>query len=269
MSLPLEGKTIALAEGRQLEELAAMLEKEGATILRCPLLSILDAPDAEPVVSWLRQLIEGRFSCVILFTGEGLRRLIGFAERAGMREEAIAALRTAKIIVRGPKPVAALRELGLSPTKIAPAPTTEGVIQTLEGETLCGQTIGIQLYSESNEPLTNFITTRRGNYRTVLPYYYAPAADADRVSEMIRKMAAGEVAAIVFTSSPQVDRLFEVAAEQHLEDDLKRGLERTRIAAVGPVVAETVRKKGARVDITPEQGFVMKNLVQHIRRAFS
>ena len=36
MSKPLEGRTIALAEGRQLEELAQMLEKEGATALRCP-----------------------------------------------------------------------------------------------------------------------------------------------------------------------------------------------------------------------------------------
>ena len=31
MVLPLEGRTVALAEGRQLEELAQMLEKEGAT----------------------------------------------------------------------------------------------------------------------------------------------------------------------------------------------------------------------------------------------
>ena len=53
MSLPLAGKTIALAEGRQLEELAALLEKEGATTLRCPLLSILDAPDSAPIVAWL------------------------------------------------------------------------------------------------------------------------------------------------------------------------------------------------------------------------
>ncbi len=81
MPLPLEGKAIALAEGRQLEELAAMLEKEGASILRCPLLSILDAPDAEPVVNWLKELIAGKFAYVILLTGEGLRRLIGFADR--------------------------------------------------------------------------------------------------------------------------------------------------------------------------------------------
>jgi hypothetical protein len=33
------------------------------------------------------------------------------------------------------------------------------------------------------------------------------------------------------------------------------------------VVADNLRQKGARVDICPEQGFVMKNLVQQIKRA--
>src|SRR5439155_18717547 len=64
MSGPLTGRTIALAEGRQLEELAEVLEKEGATRLRCPMVSILDAPDPAPVLAWLRELIAGRFGYV-------------------------------------------------------------------------------------------------------------------------------------------------------------------------------------------------------------
>src|SRR5215218_9969332 len=92
MSLPLEGKTIALAEGRQLEDLAKLLEKEGATPFRCPMLSILDAPDAKPINAWLRELAAGKFDIVVLLTGEGLRRLIGFAERAKIKDEVVAAL---------------------------------------------------------------------------------------------------------------------------------------------------------------------------------
>src|SRR5262249_54397180 len=49
MTRPLEGRTVALAEGRQLEELAELLEREGAATFRCPMLSILDAPDPAPV----------------------------------------------------------------------------------------------------------------------------------------------------------------------------------------------------------------------------
>jgi uroporphyrinogen-III synthase len=269
MTRPLEGRTIALAEGRQLEELAQMLEKEGAIPLRCPMVSILDAPDPEPVLEWLRELTAGRLDYVILMTGEALRRLLGFAERAGEREAVIAALGRARTVTRGPKPVRALKEIGLNPTRIAEAPTTEGVMATLRSEPLGGRTVGLTLYGVPNPELVRFLESAGATVRTVLPYVYAPAADAERVAQLIQELARGDIAAMVFTSSPQVDRLFEVAAERGLEAALKQGLERVRVAAVGPVVAENLRRKGARVDICPEQGFVMKNLVLHIIRALS
>jgi uroporphyrinogen-III synthase len=103
----------------------------------------------------------------------------------------------------------------------------------------------------------------------VLPYVYAPASDADKVVSLIGQMAAGLIDALVFTSSPQVDRLYEVARERGLETKLTEGLQRTKVAAVGPIVAENLRTRRARVDICPEQGFVMKNLVQLIRRALA
>src|SRR2546423_4514607 len=108
MSPPLVGRTIALAEGRQLEELAQMLEKEGARTLRCPMIGMIDAPDEAAVVAWLRDLAAGRFAYVVLMTGEGVRRLLGFAERAGIRDAVVAALGKARTVVRGPKPVRAL-----------------------------------------------------------------------------------------------------------------------------------------------------------------
>ena len=65
MPRPLEGQTIVLAEGRQLEDLAEMLEKEGATPWRCPLISILDAPEPAPVLAWLDDLSANRFDLLV------------------------------------------------------------------------------------------------------------------------------------------------------------------------------------------------------------
>jgi uroporphyrinogen-III synthase len=268
MARPLEGRTVALAEGRQLEELAQMLEKEGAIALRCPMLSILDAPDAGPVVTWLRDLAADRFTYLVLMTGEALRRLLGFAERAGIRDSVVAALGRTRTITRGPKPVRALKEIGLSPSLVAEVPTTEGVIATLRNEPLQGKTVGVTLYAEPNSTLVGFLETAGAKVSTVMPYVYAPAADAERVAQLITGMAAGRVDAILFTSSPQVDRLYEVARERSQDNVLREGLERTRVAAVGPVVAANLQRKGARVDLCPEQGFVMKNLVQHLRKDF-
>jgi uroporphyrinogen-III synthase len=266
MTLPLQGRTVALAEGRQLEELAEMLEKEGATVLRCPLVSILDAPDAAPVVAWLRELVSGRFAYVILMTGEGVRRLLSFAEREGLRAAVVAALARARTITRGPKPARALKEVGLAPREAARTPTTEGVIEALRHHDLDGLAVGVQMYSPENPALMEFLRAAGASSWPVLPYVYAPKADAERVAELIGRMSRGEIDVLAITSSPQVERLFEVAAERGLEAELRHGLERTKVAAVGPVAAEGLRQHGARVDICPEQGWVMKNLVQRIAR---
>jgi len=243
-----------------------MLEKEGATALRCPMVSILDAPDPAPVLAWLRELIAGRFGYVVLLTGEGFRRLRSLAEREGLRQPMLDAFAKTRTITRGPKPVRALKEVGLSPSKIAESPTTEGVIATLRLENVKGQTIGVQLYSDANPPLVEYLQSAGATVRTVQPYVYAPKADTDRVADLIHRLARKEIDCLVFTSAPQVERLFEAAGETGLQDELTEGLRSTRVAAVGPVVADDLRRHGVKVDICPEQGFVMKNLVQHIRR---
>src|SRR5262249_41303301 len=251
MTSPMEGRTIALAEGRQLEDLARMLESEGAAALRCPMVSILDAPDPAPVVAWLHELSADRFSHVVLLTGEGLRRLLGFAERDGIRERVMAALPRTGTVTGGPKRVQALKEIGLTPTLVAATPTTAGVIATLRTEPLQGKTVGVQFYSESNEPLAEFLPAAGAARRPGLAYVYAPAADAGRVADLIQRLARGEVDAVVFTSSPQVDRLYEVAVDRGLEAELRQGWTRTRVAAVGPVVAENLRQRGAPVHVCP------------------
>jgi uroporphyrinogen-III synthase len=266
MSLALTGRVVALAEHRQLEELAALLEKEGATTLRCPLVAMLDAPDPVPVVAWLRNLIAGRFDYVVLMTGEGVRRLLGFAEREGLRDEYITALGRTRTVTRGPKPGAALKEISLTPWRVADAPTTDGVIATLKREDLAGRTVGVQFHGETVPALVQFLEQSGATVAAVQPYVYAPDAHAEQVADLIAKMDRGEVDLLVITSSPQVQRLFAVAEARGQTEALRRGLGRTCVAAVGPIAAESLRQHSARVDICPEQGFVMKNLVRQVVR---
>jgi uroporphyrinogen-III synthase len=268
---PLAGRTIALPETRELDRLAQLLEDEGAATLRCPLVAILDAPDQAPVVDWLRALVAGAFDDVIFLTGEGLRRLVAAAARAGMRDEVVAAIGRARKVTRGPKPARALHELGLGPDLPAPVPTSRGVIDALaaEGE-LRGRRIGLQLYGEEpNRPLVDFLEGAGALVRTVAPYVYAPASDGAKVAALVDAMAAGRVDAIAFTSASQVDRLWQVAREAGDDGEarLRAGLGRARVAAIGPVVVEALTVRGARIDIVPEKSFVMRRLVNAIAEA--
>jgi uroporphyrinogen-III synthase len=140
------------------------------------------------------------------------------------------------------------------------------VIEALRKESLRGKTVGLQLYAPTNVEMTGFLEGAGATVHAVLPYVYAPNTDAVLVADLIHRTARGEVDVLVFTSSPQVDRLYEVAGAQGLTADLAMALQKARVAAVGPVVADDLRKHGSRVDICPDQGFVMKNLVNYIKR---
>ena len=82
--------------------------------------------------------------------------------------------------------------------------------------------------------------------------------------EVIEEMAAGRVDLIAFTSSPQVRRLQQVAKSNQCEETLRQGFARTKIAAVGPVVARAIEDAGGRVSIAPSDNLHMKPLVSEI-----
>jgi uroporphyrinogen-III synthase len=266
----LRGRRILVPESRELDLFAGMLEARGAEALRCPLVTIRDVEDPAPVAAWLGRMAEGAFDDLILLTGEGLRRLLALSRRLGIEDQIVAALKSLRTVTRGPKPARVLRELGLSPGLAASEPTTAGVIATLGRENLAGRTIGVQLYPGKPDPkLLDFLRAAGATPDPVLPYRYASDAETTQVEAAIRAMAEGHIDVIAITSSPQLERLKAVAAQRGLEQDLARGLARTRIAAVGPVAASAVAALGVQATIMPEASFHLKPLVNAIVAAFA
>jgi|SRR5579862_6885953 len=264
----LRGRRIVVPESRELDLFARMLEAQGAETLRCPMVTILDAEEPAPIEAWLKRFAAGQFDDLILLTGEGLRRLLALARRAGIEDDVVAAVKRVRTVTRGPKPARVLRELGLQPGLAAAEPTTAGVIATLSHENLTGRRVGVQLYpGNPNHALLNFLRDAGASADAVLPYRYASDSETAQVEATIRAMAEGKVDAIAFTSSPQVERLRAVAKERGLERELAQGLGRTRIAAVGPVVAAAIEALGAKVAVMPQASFHMKPLVTAISEA--
>jgi len=266
---PLAGRRIALVEHRELDRLGRMLEEQGAETLRCPLLAIADAPDQAMVRAWIERAIAAPFDDLVLMTGEGLHRLLGAAARAGLEtgfREALARMRT---ITRGPKPARALREIGLSPALRAATPTTDGIIAALKGEHLAGRRIGVQLPPDAPTRLVDFVREAGALPDPVEAYVYRPAAEPREIATLIDAMSRSEVDAIAFTSAPQVARLFAAAAAERARERLVTALRKTRIAAIGPVVAGELRRHGLEAAIMPQGTYFMKPLVTAIAEALS
>jgi uroporphyrinogen-III synthase len=265
----LAGKVVAVPEARQLDVLANLLERRGAAVLRCPLVGIVDSPDEAGVVSWIERLIATPTDLVVFYTGEGVQRLVGFAQRSGREEAFRAALARTPKLTRGPKPKRALKALELEPEYSATEPTTAGMIAAATDITALRR-IALQLYSsEQDRQLDHYFEQRGAVVDAVAPYAYASKADDERVVELIEELAAGRVDAIAFTSKAQVQRLLELAQKRGLEAALRSGFGRTNVAAIGPVVAAELENAGIRVDAMPEESYSMKPLVTSVCELFS
>ena len=264
MKGPLHGLTILVPESRELDLFASMLEDEGAAALRCPLVRILDLEDDAEAKAWIAKLVAGRFQDIIWLTGEGIRRLATMARGMGIESQFQDALEKTRAITRGPKPARALREMGLSPGLAATVPTSRGVLDALSGEELTGRAMGVQLYPDAGPSLTADLTARGAQVFPVTPYRYASQAETHQVSDVIGKLARGEIDLVAFTATPQIERLFAVARETGLEDTLRRGLDRTPIAAIGPVLEDCLSRHGLSSAIRPASSFHLKPLVRAI-----
>ena len=263
--LPLKGWTVAVPESRQLDVLTDMLTVRGATAVRCPLVSIHDSPNDAAIKAWLEVFCTSQVDDFIILTGEGIRRLTGFAERFGMAEPWQLALTRVRKIARGPKPASALRPLNTKPDVLACAPTTDGVIATLEPEVLTGRTMAVQLYGEVvNQKLQDFLIKKGAQLLLVAPYVYASDAESTQVVQLIQQIMAKHLDVLVLTSVVQINRLVDVAKKEGCEEALMVALKHTIIAAIGPIVAERLVELKLPVTLMPDDKFFMKPLVRKL-----
>jgi len=266
----LRSRVIALPESRQLDVLAGLYERRGALVLRVPLVAITDAPDQTPVVQWLQNFITSPPDYMVILTGEGIRRLYSAAVRQHQEREFVESLQKTCKICRGPKPGRALKDMGLQADLLGAEPTTAGIISTLDTLPLRGKRLAVQLYGEDpNLRLMDYLRSKSlHSFNTVAPYVYASDSDTELVAKLIMQLAVGDVDLIAFTSQPQIHRLFDVAGKVNLMSELRSGLDRTKIAAIGPVVAEALRGYNYEADIMPSGSYFMKPLVTATEQLF-
>lgn len=265
----LHGRRIALAEAREAERLAMMLNEQGAETVSCPLVAIVEPANPALVTAWLDRFVATPCEDLILLTGGGLHWLHGFAGRKGLGQAFVAALAKSRKITRGPKPARALRELGLVADLRAPEPTTDGVIGLLAQNSLRGRRVGVQLYPGAGDRLIDFLRTAGAIPDLVVPYDYASHAEDTKIASLIDEMAAGRIDVIAFTSAPQVRRLFDAARALKREEKLRSALQKTIIAAIGPVVGAELQRYGLNATIVPSDTYFMKPLVTAIAAALA
>lgn len=268
MAEPLENIHVGILEHRFAKEFSTLFEKLGATVYACALLEEKPVENRDELQTFIHHVLERKLDLMIFLTGVGARFLVAEAEEMGAKDEFIKALGNVTIVVRGPKPVAALRQLGLRPDITPQNPTTEGVIEALRTQDLQGRRVGVQLYGTPNPQLVSALQAKGASVTPVQVYAYGAAADSSAVNEFIGQVLDGKVHVIAFTSGPQVNMLFDFAAQLGLADTLSKALQ-TRIvtASIGEITTRALQSRGITPQIVPQQA-KMAALVQAVRDHF-
>lgn len=251
------GMSIAALESRRADDMDRMIAKFGGRPAVSPSMREVPIEPNRDAIDFAHQIMTGEISTVIFMTGVGLKFLIKAIERHVDRQRFLDCLSDVVTICRGPKPAAAMKELGLTATRRVPEPNTwRELLQTIDGEhgpaiPIANQTIGLQEYGITNKSLIAGLEARGATVRPLQVYGWEYPQDVEPLRRNVQQLADGQHDALLLTSAHQVVNLFRMAEEMNCVDQLRGGLKKIMIASIGPTTTGMLDEMDIHVDMEP------------------
>ena len=179
----------------------------------------------------------------------GTRALARVAETVCARDAFVAALQRVPIVARGPKPVAALKEMGVLVTLAVPDPNTwRELLAALDGNRdtlpLEGNRVAVQEYGAPNPELLAGLTERGAKVTPVPVYEWGLPEDTAPLRQAAVALAGGEIDVALFTTLVQVVHLLKIAGEANLQEGVHQAFAQILVGSIGPVTSATMREFG-------------------------
>jgi uroporphyrinogen-III synthase len=266
----LAGLRVLSLESRRAAEMAKLIENYGGRAIVAPSMREIPLESNTEAREFAQALAGGGFDMVIFLTGVGARALAKVVETVYPLEQFVNALRSVTVVARGPKPSAALKELGVPVAISVPEPNTwRDLLRTLDENAgaapLTGRRVAVQEYGASNSELLAGLAERGARVTRVPVYQWALPEDTQPLRAAVEAIARGEIDLTLFTTSIQVTHLLKIAREMNREDALRRGFERIVVGSIGPMTSEELREQGFAADFEPahpKMGFLVNEAAQ-------
>ncbi|CAL9309480.1 uroporphyrinogen-III synthase [Streptomyces sp. SudanB182_2057] len=258
---PLAGFTVGVTAARRAEELGALLQRRGATVLHAPALRIVPLADDSELLAATKDIIDRVPDVVVATTAIGFRGWVEAADGWGLGEQLVGRLRGARLLARGPKVKGAIRAAGLTEEWSPSSESLAEVLDRLLEEGVDGSRVAVQLHGE---PLPGFVESLRAAGAEVLPvpvYRWMPPEDTGPLDRLLDTAVGRGLDALTFTSAPAAASLLSRAEERGLLGELLSALAHDVLpACVGPVTALPLQAHG--VDTVQPERFRLGPLVQ-------
>lgn len=249
------GLRVLALENRRAKEIAALIRNNGGVPTVVPVMREVPLESNEEAFAFARRLTAQEFDAVLFLTGAGARILLLAIETRTPREDFLGALRSTKIIARGPKPVAVLREWGLSASIVSQEPSTwREVLDALDaalGTGVRGLRIAVQEYGVPNQPLLDGLHGRGAVITRVPVYQWALPEDLREMRATIEALEQKAFDVVLFLTGTQAAHLVQVGESMGRRSSLLASLRETVIVSVGPSTTEELRRQGITPDFQP------------------
>lgn len=265
LSIPkqLRGKTVLVAcSAGKRPALLHGLQEAGARVLHFPIIEIRDIEDKQPLDRALDTL--NKYAWIVFTSVYGV---IYFSRRFYGRNISRDALNnTVKICAIGPATEKSLRENGFKADLVPDRFVAEGVIEALKSycggcRSLAGCSILLPRAKEARDILPNALAAAGAQVDIAVCY---ETVKAELNEEEIRRFVTDTPDLVVFTSSSTVKHTMDALGY----DAGKNLLEKTTVAAIGPITANTVESFGKHVEIIPEE-YTIASLIHAIKKYYS
>jgi uroporphyrinogen-III synthase len=251
--------------------MASIVSSYGGQPIAAPSMREVPLESNPEAIAFADALARDEFDLVILLTGVGTRALLAVVERVrGSREAFVLALGRTKVVARGPKPVAVLRELDVPLWLTVPEPNTwREVLSALDGKQnefpLGGRRVAVQEYGASNPDLLAGLEARGARVTRVPVYQWALPEDLAPLQAGARAIVDRQIDVVLFTTATQVVHLLKVAEMIGIRDDVRSGLQHCVVASIGPTTSEEMREQGIEPDFEPthpRMGFLVREAAE-------
>lgn len=247
-----DGLKVLSLESRRAKEMETLIRREGGDPFVAPSVQERALEDQTEALEFIHRLKAREFDLLVCMTGAGLDFLKELAIAKGLLAELAEGLRNVFIVSRGPKPVPILREFGARAHIVVPEPNTwKEVVDAVASRP--ERRVAVQEYGRPNLEMTAALEQLGGAVTPFAIYRWELPADTGPLREAARRLISRSIDIVLFTSSIQLDNLFEIAREEGIQDDLRNALNNdVAIASVGPVMTAALESAGLPADIVPE-----------------
>lgn len=255
-------------ESRRAEEMQTLIERFGGLAVTAPSMKEVPLEENSEALHAIREVVDARVDAMILLTGVGTDAMFALAESTGLRDRLLGTLSKLPLLVRGPKPAAVLKRVGLSWAVKAPEPNTwQELLSAIDDSDVVvdGRRIAVQEYGIPNPELYAALRERGAEVLPVPVYRWTLPDDIGPLKEAVQRTVARQTDVLLFTSAQQVRHVLQIAEQEGCREAWMTAVRDTLLASIGPTCSDAIRQEGLDVDFEaspPKMGPLVRGAIE-------